>query len=57
MKLDDMEKQVAHQEEQTTFTVTHLATVRDEESGEISRVALTIPREDPDFHLGAVGGE
>jgi hypothetical protein len=56
MTIEELEQQKP--ESVGTLTVTHLAIVQDEETGQISRIPLTLHlgshSVNPDFHLGAV---
>ena len=57
MTIEELEAQ-KQQESVGTLTVTHLAIVQNEETGEVSRIPLTLHlgshQINPDFHLGAV---
>jgi hypothetical protein len=67
MNLEEMNS-LPERESIGSMTVVHVAVVEDEETGIVSRQPIhfclgttgkleATHREDPDFHLGAVGGE
>lgn len=62
MKLDEIEAQPQSEQKlldgpSTKLTISHVTIIKDEQTGMLETRVLQWPLDDPDFHLGAVGGE
>lgn len=56
MNLEELDQMKRDEPPSTSITIRHMAVVQ-ETDGIIKRIPLEIITGDPDFHIGAVGGE